>query len=160
MSDEETGGEAGSDEVRTVTLRIASRREFLDSVHMLSEHLIEAVGFAADDAYWMVTAVREAVTNAVIHGNRERPGTGVDVSFDLYPDAIRITVADEGDGFDPNSLPDPVSKEHLMDASGRGVFLMNQLMDEVAYTFPQTGGTRLVMMKKLRPDSAEGAAEA
>ena len=65
---------------RTVKLRIASRREFLDAVHAVSERLIEEVGFANDDSYWMVTAVREAVTNAVIHGNREEPGTFVDVS--------------------------------------------------------------------------------
>jgi serine/threonine-protein kinase RsbW len=141
-------------EVRTVVLRIASRREFLDSVHMLSERLIGEVGFADDDSYWMVTAVREAVTNAVIHGNRERPGTGVEVSFELFADAIRITVKDEGEGFDPESLPDPVSKEHLLDASGRGVFLMNQLMDEVSYTFPDDGGTTLSMMKRLRDEEA------
>jgi serine/threonine-protein kinase RsbW len=149
MSDGQDGASATGNEVRTVRLRIASRREFLDSVHLLSEQLIDEVGFAPDDSYWMVTAVREAVTNAVIHGNKERPGTGVDVSFELFVDAIRITVSDEGEGFDPDTLPDPVSKEHLMDASGRGVFLMNQLMDEVAYTFPASGGTTLIMLKRL-----------
>lgn len=154
MNDGQHGAGSTRNEVRTVKLRIASRREFLDSVHMLSEQLIGEVGFAPDDSYWMVTAVREAVTNAVIHGNRERPGTGVDVHFELFVDAIRITVSDEGEGFDPDSLPDPVSKEHLMDASGRGVFLMNQLMDEVSYTFPDGGGTTLSMLKKLRPEAA------
>jgi len=150
MAEEHNQAAVSSDQVRTVKLRIGARREFLDSVHMLSEHLIDSVGFAPDDSYWMVTAVREAVTNAVIHGNKEQPGTAVDVSFELFPDGIRITVADQGDGFDPASLPDPVSKEHLMDASGRGVFLMNQLMDEVSYSFPEGGGTTLVMMKKLQ----------
>ena len=144
--------------VRTVKLRIGSRREFLDSVHSLSEHLIDAVGFAPDDSYWMVTAVREAVTNAVIHGNRERPGTRVDVSFELADDSIRITVKDQGEGFDPDALPDPVSEEHLLDASGRGVFLMHQLMDEVIYDFPDSGGTILMMMKRVKADAeAEGS---
>lgn len=147
----ETGREGGA--VRTVRLRIGSRREFLDSVHTISERLIEEVGFAADDSYWMVTAVREAVTNAVIHGNKEQPGTSVDVWFELGADCIGITVADQGDGFDPESLPDPVSSEHLMDSSGRGVFLMNQLMDEVSYSFPPGGGTTLRMMKRVRPDA-------
>ena len=144
--------------VRTVKLRIGSRREFLDSVHWLSEHLIEEAGFAADDTYWMVTAVREAVSNAVIHGNKEQPGTRVDVVFELADDCIRITVTDQGDGFDPESLPDPVSKEHLMDASGRGIFLMQQLMDEVMYDFPESGGTTLTMTKRRRTDaeSADG----
>jgi len=150
----------GSNQACTVKVRIGSRREFLDSVHMLSERLIEEVGFAADDCYWMVTAVREAVTNAVIHGNKEKPGTTVDVSFELLPGCICITVVDQGDGFDPETLPDPVSKEHLMDASGRGVFLMNQLMDEVSYTFPEGGGTTLCMKKCIRTAAAaEGATE-
>ena len=153
MKEQEAQGAANGDGVRIVKLRIGSRREFLDSVHTLSEQLIEGVGFAPDDSYWMVTAVREAVTNAVIHGNKERPGTGVDVSFELHPDSIRIIVVDEGEGFDPEGLPDPVSEEHLLDASGRGVFLMKQLMDEVSYTFPESGGTTLSMTKCIRSES-------
>lgn len=154
MQEQEAAGAANSDGVRIIKLRISSRREFLDSVHRLAEQLMEGVGFAPDDRYWMVTAVREAVTNAVIHGNKERPGTSVEVSFELHPSCIRITVADKGDGFDPETLPDPVSKEHLLDASGRGVFLMKQLMDEVSYTFPESGGTTLSMMKCIRSKSA------
>ena len=141
----------------TVHVRITSRREFLDSVHSLSERLIEEVGFSADETYWLVTAVREAVTNAVIHGNEEQPGKHVEISFVLQTDRIRITVTDQGAGFDPDQLPDPVSTEHLMDASGRGVFLMQQLMDEVTYTFPDSGGTTLTMMKKLRPGATNDA---
>ena len=135
---------------RTIHVRISSRREFLDPVHSLSERLIQEVGFSEDESYWLVTAVREAVTNAVIHGNREEPGTHVEVAYELCEDRIRITVKDQGNGFDPASLPDPISKEHLMDSSGRGVFLMQQLMDEVSYSFPESGGTTLSMMKKLR----------
>ena len=155
MSEQENGSQGEGGAVRTVKLRISSRREFLDSVHNLSQHLIEEVGFASDDSYWMVTAVREAVTNAVIHGNKERPGTNVDVRFDLGSDSIRITVTDQGEGFDPESLPDPVSKEHLMDSSGRGIFLMNQLMDEVSYAFPRDGGTTISMMRRIRSETAE-----
>ncbi len=150
MSEQENGSGGGTGALGLVRLQIASRREFLDSVHNLSEHLIEAVGFAPDDTYWMVTAVREAVTNAVIHGNKERPGTRVDVHFELGSDSIRITVSDQGDGFDPDSLPDPVSQEHLLDSSGRGIFLMNQLMDEVSYEFPPDGGTTISMMRRVR----------
>lgn len=134
-----------------VHLRITSRREFLDPVHDLAEQLIAKVGFSEDESYWMVTAVREAVTNALVHGNQERPGTHVDVEFELLPHGIRITVRDEGGGFDPAALPDPVSKEHLLNSSGRGVYLMHQLMDEVAFEFPASGGTTLTMVKMLKP---------
>ena len=138
-----------------VHLRITSRREFLDPVHNLAEQLIAQVGFSEDESYWMVTAVREAVTNALLHGNNERPGTHVEVEFVLLPDGIRITIVDQGEGFDPAALPDPVSKEHLMNSSGRGVYLMEQLMDEVTFEFPAEGGTTLTMVKMLRSSEAD-----
>jgi len=138
-----------------VHLRITSRREFLDPVHNLAEQLIARVGFSDDESYWMVTAVREAVTNALLHGNNERPGTFVEVEFELIDEGIRITIVDQGEGFDPAALPDPVSKEHLMNSSGRGVYLMQQLMDEVTFEFPPEGGTTLRMVKMLRPAGAD-----
>jgi len=138
-----------------IHLRITSRREFLDPVHNLTEQLIAQVGFSEDESYWMVTAVREAVTNALLHGNNEQPGTFVEVEFEMIPDGIRITITDQGEGFDPAALPDPVSKEHLMNSSGRGVYLMQQLMDEVTFDFPAEGGTILRMVKMLRPAGAD-----
>lgn len=133
--------------ISTIRVRIGSRREFLDAIHSLSEHVMRRVGFSEDECYWLVTAVREAVSNAVVHGNREEPGTYVVVEFEMSADGIGITVTDEGDGFDPAKLPDPLSEEHLLDASGRGVFLMQQLMDEVSFSFPEEGGTALKMVK-------------
>lgn len=144
MIEVENSGEPGAEEVR---LRMGSRREFLDPVHALAERFCERVGFTEDETYWCITAIREAITNAVIHGNRERPGTHVDVRLERDGDRIEITVTDEGEGFDPESLPDPVSEEHLLDATGRGVYLIRQLMDEVSFSFPEEGGTSLRMVK-------------
>ena len=159
MSETERSAGAGGGQVRVVRVTFTSRREFLDPVQSLSEQLIEEVGFAGDDNYWMVTAVREAVTNAVIHGNREEPGTHVEIAFELLVDGIRIVISDEGDGFDVDSLPDPVSQEHLLDSSGRGVFLMRQLMDEVEYSFPDGGGTTVSMLKWLGGQDTEEEGE-
>ena len=78
-----------------IHLRITSRREFLDPVHNLTEQLIAQVGFSEDESYWMVTAVREAVTNALLHGNNERPGTFVEIEFELIAEGIRITITDQ-----------------------------------------------------------------
>lgn len=141
---------AVSEEVR---LRMGSRREFLDPVHALAECFCQRVGFDEDEIYWCITAIREAVTNAVIHGNRERPGTQVDLLLEWHGDRIQITVMDQGEGFDPESLPDPVSEEHLLDVSGRGVYLIRQLMDEVSFTFPEEGGTCLRMVKVRQGDA-------
>ncbi len=145
----------GEQVVSMIHLRIESRREALDPIDTLSERIIRQVGFSEDECYWLVTAVREAVSNAVVHGNRERPGTHVEVEFQLRTDGIRITVVDEGDGFDPESLPDPVSKERLLDSSGRGVYLMRRFMDEVCYSFPAGGGTAVSMTKSLQPTTPE-----
>jgi len=143
----ESEGEKGQTRAEEVHLRIGSCREFLDPVHALAERFCQRVGFSDDEIYWCITAIREAVTNAVIHGNRERPGKRVQVLLERDGDRMEITVTDEGDGFDPGALPDPVSEEHLLDASGRGVYLIRQLMDEVSFSFPEEGGTSLRMVK-------------
>ncbi|MFQ5743855.1 MAG: ATP-binding protein [Acidobacteriota bacterium] len=146
----------GGEEGVTIHLRISSRREFIDPVHKLSEQIIQRAGFNEDECYWLVTAIREGIINAVLHGNRERPDTYVNVEFEVGWDHLRITVTDEGEGFDPENLPDPVSEEHLLDNAGRGVYLMRQLMDEVSFTFPEGGGTTLSMVKSLRASRKVG----
>ena len=79
-------------------------------------------------------ALSEAVTNAVIHGNKQDPSKKVFVTASLDENsAIHISVQDEGPGFEPQSLPDPLKEDNLMKPSGRGVFLMKQYADDVSY---------------------------
>jgi len=97
------------------------------------EHLIEV-------------AVYEALANAVRHGCNEDPSCEVQVSVACDPArGLLIVVRDPGPGFDPANLPSPVAAENLMRSHGRGVFLINQLMDEVRY---ERGGTEIWMHKK------------
>ena len=61
--------------------------------------------------------------------------------FTLQPAALEVRVQDEGTGFDPEAVPDPLAEENLLKADGRGIFFMRSFMDEVSYSFPARGGT-------------------
>ena len=82
-------------------------------------------------------AVREAVTNAVLHGNKLDETKFADVSLKIIPGAFEITVHDQGTGFDSSSIPDPTDAENILKTSGRGIFFMRNMMDEVEWSWIQ-----------------------
>lgn len=92
-------------------------------------------------------AVREALANAVIHGNRENPKKRVHLTCRSSLDGeVIFTIRDEGQGFDPETLPDPTERNNLLRTHGRGIWLMHALMDEVTF---QQNGTVVCMRKSL-----------
>jgi len=93
-------------------------------------------------------ALREALANAVIHGNRQDPATKVGVRCFCQPDrGMLLVVEDEGAGFDPKEIPDPTQAERLFETHGRGLFLIRRIMDRVRYS---RSGRRVTMVKRLR----------
>jgi len=133
----------------TVTIDIASRLEMLETVQTVLGHVTSLVGFDDDAAHYMSVAVRESVVNAIKHGNRENERKRVKVSFVIRPRVLEVSVLDQGPGFDPRRIPDPVADENLLKADGRGIFFMRSFMDEVDYSFPPGGGTLVRLMKRL-----------
>lgn len=133
----------------TLTVRCGSRREWIDPMQALAEQVFGLAGFDEEQGYWPVLAVREAVMNAVLHGNKERDDRSVRVEYSLTGEQIRIDVTDQGEGFDPGQLHDPLSSENLLREGGRGVYLMRQFMDEVNFLFPDGGGTTISLVKRL-----------
>jgi serine/threonine-protein kinase RsbW len=96
-------------------------------------------------------ALREAVLNAIIHGNNEDPNKHVYVTIFCGVDGeVAMTIRDEGAGFDSRSVPDPTTPEHRMSTHGRGIYLMRALMDEVSF---EEGGTVVCMRKSANSDS-------
>ena len=92
------------------------------------------------------TAVREAIANAIIHGNHENPHKRVRVMCRCNSDGeVRITVRDEGPGFQMDAVPDPTSPENRLSTHGRGIYLIRMLMDEVSFV---KGGSVVRMRKK------------
>ncbi|MDN5202041.1 ATP-binding protein [Fulvivirgaceae bacterium BMA10] len=87
-----------------------------------------------DDIYGnIMIAVTESVNNAIKHGNQNNKKKNVSLSLILEDNVICFTIEDEGEGFDYNNLPDPTSPENIDKPSGRGIFLMKHLSDEVAF---------------------------
>jgi serine/threonine-protein kinase RsbW len=138
-----------SAEARTVRLDIASRIEMLDMVQAVLTHLCGVLGFNEEAVHYMSVAIRESVVNAMKHGNKLDESKRVIVEFVMHTGALEIRVQDQGAGFDPALVPDPVAEENLLKAYGRGIFFMRSFMDDVAYTFPKQGGTTVTMLKKL-----------
>jgi serine/threonine-protein kinase RsbW len=136
-------------QTRTVKLDIASRFEMLDVVQTVVTHLATLVGFGEDATHYMSVAVRESVVNAIKHGNGLDPEKRVDLVFTIGEKAFEVTIHDQGRGFDPTSIPDPLAQENLLKVDGRGIFFMKSFMDEVSYAFPPGGGTLVRMLKRL-----------
>jgi serine/threonine-protein kinase RsbW len=81
----------------------------------------------------ILITITEAVSNAIIHGNQAKTGKKVYISTECNTTSIRFSIEDEGQGFDPNLLPDPTAPENLLTPGGRGVFLMQHLSDHVSF---------------------------
>ncbi|MCS7166218.1 MAG: ATP-binding protein [Gemmatales bacterium] len=95
--------------------------------------LLRQKGFSERDMFAIRLALEEAVANAMKHGNRLLPHKFVDVALGLQDDCVWIRVCDEGDGFDPDQVPDPTAEENLERPCGRGILLMRHFMDHVEY---------------------------
>lgn len=136
-------------EPRTVKLDIASRFEMLEIVQTVLVQLAQILGFGDDATHYMSVALRESVVNAIKHGNKQDEGKRVFLEFKLHAKALEMSIRDQGQGFDPGAVPDPVAPENLLKAYGRGIFFMRSFMEDVAYEFPRGGGTIVRMTKKL-----------
>ena len=138
-----------------VQIDIQSSFEMVDLVQVVFESLSNQVGFDDDSSHWMSVAIRESVTNAVRHGNKLDPSKRVIIDFEINGSEFSVSVEDEGEGFDPGDVPDPLAEENLLRASGRGIFFMKNFMDEVSYQFEPNRGTRVTMVKRVSGDTSE-----
>ena len=138
-----------SGESERIEITVSSRFENIELVQVIAEHLCENAGLDDDGSHWIGMAVREAVANAIKHGNKLDVSKKVHALFDLHGQELEINISDEGEGFDPAKVSDPLNPQNLMKTSGRGIFYMRTFMDHVEYSFTPGGGTSLVMRKDL-----------
>jgi serine/threonine-protein kinase RsbW len=96
----------------------------------------------------LLLAVNEAISNAMIHGNKASTEKKVSLKVEIYEDALKVYIKDEGKGFNPEEVPDPTSPENIFRDSGRGLYIMKSCMDEVSYNFTPEG-TELVLSMKF-----------
>jgi len=107
------------------------------------------MGFDEDAAHWIGMSVRESVTNAIQHGNKMDQAKRVDIRFEVSPDRLDISIADQGRGFRAEDLPNPLDPENLLKPSGRGIFYIRSFMDEVEFKPLSQGGMEVRMVKKV-----------
>ena len=128
---------------------------FVDQLMRFILHFRSADGCDID----IETALREALANSVVHGNRENSSKGVYVDCRRYADGeVSITVQDQGQGFDSNAVPEPTTPERKVSEHGRGIYLVKTLMEEVPF---EEGGSVVHMRKKpnvapVAPTAAAG----
>jgi serine/threonine-protein kinase RsbW len=130
-------------------LRFASRLEAVNEAASAVSDFLSRAGVSEDAAFGIDMAVREAVTNAVLHGNKLDESKFAEINLKSSPGAFEITVHDQGSGFNPEDIPDPTKKENILKTSGRGIFFMRNFMDEVEWSMDPKGGTTVRMKKKL-----------
>lgn len=134
----------------TVRLEFGSAFDMLDFVQVVSDYVGRLTGLDDDALHWVSVAVRESVVNAIKHGNQNDQSKRVVVEFGSVPDdRMTIRVADQGEGFDPEEIADPLAPENIMKSSGRGIFLMRNFMNEVTIQRAPGGGMEVRMMKKV-----------
>ena len=146
--------------VERIEITISSRFENIELVQVIAEHLCENAGVDEDGSHWIGMAVREAVANAIKHGNKLDVRKKVNAVFELAGSDLEITIRDEGAGFDPEKVSDPLNPQNLMKTSGRGIFYMKTFMDRIAWSFNPAGGTALVMTKNLAKASGMASTNA
>jgi serine/threonine-protein kinase RsbW len=135
---------------REAQLQLLSSYENIELAQRLLVELCSSAHIEEETTYWAGMALREALANAIKHGNKLNPEKRVFIHMRLRPGGeLQIDVEDEGDGFDPTLLVDPTSPDNLLRASGRGVFYMRQFMDEVRFAAGERGGTRIELIKRL-----------
>jgi serine/threonine-protein kinase RsbW len=137
--------------MRKRTVTIPSSLNAIEATTNIGRVSARLCGFDESANQWIELALREAIVNAIRHGNKEDCRKLVHLQFVCSDDAFTMTIEDQGSGFDPTAVANPLDAEHLLNPSGRGIFLMRSLMDEVQFAGSPTGGTLVCMTKRKGP---------
>ncbi len=116
---------------------------------------LQANGFSEEDIFAVHLSLEEAFINAVRHGNKMEPSKAVKVDYSIAPDKIEICMTDEGDGFDPEVIPDPRYGDNLYKPAGRGMLLMRSFMDVLEYN-KKGNSLRMIRYKEKRSPKSAG----
>jgi len=135
------------------TLRVSlTMPSEIDAVSPLVDRLMALIKISqcvSGDERDVEIALREALANAVLHGNRQDTQKKVHVSCCVNPGKeLSVVVKDEGSGFDPSGVANPTAVEKIHSENGRGIFLMNAFMDDVRF---ERGGTEVHLHKRFKP---------
>ena len=131
---------------QVIRLNVPSSLRWVHTLHAIITEILSQMALEEELSDQINLAVIEAGTNAIKHGNQEDPEKRAYFEFIIQPDLFTVVIQDEGPGFDREQVPDPMAPENLFKSSGRGLFLIESCMDDVAY---EKSGTLVRMVKKL-----------
>lgn len=129
-------------------IQIESEISNIRIVENAIDDAIGEIGISKESYGKILVSTLEAVNNAIIHGNRSNPAKKVEILISYKVDILKIKIRDQGNGFNPDEVPDPTFPENLEALNGRGVFLMMRLADEIKYS--KKGNTVTMTFKNIK----------
>jgi serine/threonine-protein kinase RsbW len=134
---------------RNVDKFFDSSLESVDAAEELVIEIAKSIGFDEDGVHELGMAIREAMVNAVVHGNRYSFERKVHFQVGAGADRVTVTITDQGEGFEPQAVANPLEQNNLLKQSGRGILLIQAFVDEVNIRRVQPQGTEVAMTKFL-----------
>ena len=135
------------------TMEVPSDLRKVKEVERVTEKIANLMKLKEDDKDSLAIAVTEIVANAITHGNKHDRKKKVTITFEYSDDTIVVTVADEGAGFDANKIDNPLDPENLLKESGRGIFIVKALMDEIKFIKGERGSIVRMVKRSKRTGS-------
>lgn len=131
-----------------------SHIKYLTEIEAITSEITGELAFEESVRDDLSIAVTELFNNALHHGNKDDESKKITITFRVANNALRISVQDEGEGFEPGKLRDPLAPENIYEVNGRGLFLVKQLVDDIEFNItPQ--GSEIIIIKKLPDHSTE-----
>jgi len=140
-------------EASVVEVVLESDLKNVEVAEEITRRISDTAGFDEEDQHKIDMAVHESVINAIWHGNKNDPSKHVWLRFEMYSDRLEIRVRDQGNGYDPSRLLDPLAEENLLNVSGRGIFLIRTFMDEYRVEKIAGEGTEVILVKRLNSNN-------
>jgi serine/threonine-protein kinase RsbW len=140
-------------ESSVVEVTLESDLKNVEVAEEISRRVAGTAGFDEEEQHRIEMAVHESMINAIWHGNNNDSSKSVWLRFQIHRDRLEIRIRDQGNGFDPRRLPDPLADENLLNVSGRGIFLIRSFMDEFRVENIKGKGTEVILVKRLSPEN-------
>jgi len=140
---------SSSNDAGPIRMSLSSRFENIELAQHLCGKLLEGREVTEETKHWLLMALREALANAIKHGNRQDLSKRIHLEMDVVGANLQISIRDEGAGFDPTAVDDPLAPENRLKTSGRGIFYMKTFMDDVRFRKIEGGGMEIVLTKNL-----------
>ena len=124
---------------KVFTKRFSSDADNLVEVEKFIMEIVDEFNLSDEIKNNLSLSVSEAASNAIVHGNKLDPNKFVDITITVDSDKIEVVIKDQGNGFDPSSVPDPTEPENLLKDSGRGIHIMKTFLEKMHYNFTDNG---------------------